>query len=377
MSDFRRIVELRREWISSGRRAILAHLVSVDGSHYRRPGARMLLSEEGESFGSVSGGCLDADLRRRIPEVLPNGEPIVVRYDTGSRDDVLFGSGLGCGGKIEILVTPLGNFREGPDALEAAAGERDGGTLATVVRSSTPGLRPGDQTFFSRDGRVVGGSDRMRSEIPATLRTAWATVTSRFLSLSGGADVLLESVVPPFTLFLAGSGDDLAALARLAAPLGWQVEAVVPRATALAERRFENLLAGPMLTVGDVASRATARSGIVVATHNYLDDLEVLRASLPTPAAYIGLLGSRDRVSRLTADAGDVGGDRARLHGPAGLDIGAETPEEIAVSIVAEIQGVLSGRSGGSLRARRSATHDRADSGAANSSGALAPGEPR
>jgi xanthine/CO dehydrogenase XdhC/CoxF family maturation factor len=171
--------------------------------------------------------------------------------------------------------------------------------------------------------------------------------------------VLVESLLPPWTLFLAGSGEELAAIARIAGPLDWTVERVVPRPTALAERRFAGLLSGPTLAPAEIPARATPRSAIVVASHNYLDDLEVLRIALATPLGYVGLLGSHGRVSRLRADAGDLG-DPSRVHGPAGLDIGAETPEEIAVSIVAEIQAVLAGRFGGKLRSRRSPIHDRA-----------------
>ena len=362
---------MRREWIASGKRAVLAHLVSVEGSHYRRPGARMLLSEEGATFGSVSGGCLDGDLRRRIPEVLAGKEPVLVRYDTGSRDDLVFGLGLGCGGEIEILLTPLDHASREGDPLDAAARAPRGGELATVVRSPSPELRAGEQIFVSFGGRTEasgGFPPALGDEIRRRMASGGAPESRepRRVAVSHGIEVLVEPVLSPWKLFLAGSGEDLAAVARLGATLDWSVELVVPRPTAAAERRFAGLLSAPILEPRDLPGRATPRSAIVVATHNYLDDLEVLRAALPAPLSYIGLLGSRDRVSRLLADAGDAG-SASRIHGPAGLDVGAETPEEIAVSIVAEIQAVLAGRSGGKLRSRCSPIHDRTEGDAVGS----------
>jgi len=364
LSAIRRIAEARRRWIAAGKRGVVAHLVSVEGSHYRRPGARMLLSEDGETFGSVSGGCLDADLRRRIPPVLAGGGPVLVRYDTGSRDDIVFGLGLGCGGRIEILLTPLGGTSGHGDPLEAAGRDPEGGALATVIRSPLPEVPPGEQAFVSFGGRIEASGGfwpTLVDELPLAPGVGGVSEECgpRLFTTGDGIDVLVEPVLPPRTLFLAGSGDDLASIARLAAPLGWYVELVVPRPTAPAERRFAELLSGPILDLAEWPARATPRSAIVVATHNYLDDLEVLGVALATPVAYVGLLGSHGRVSRLRADAGDAAA-ASRVHGPAGLDVGAETPEEIAVSIVAEIQAVFAGRSGGKLRSRRSSIHDRA-----------------
>jgi xanthine/CO dehydrogenase XdhC/CoxF family maturation factor len=165
----------------------------------------------------------------------------------------------------------------------------------------------------------------------------------------------------PINLLLAGAGADLLPLARIAEVLGWDVAVAAPRVTAEAERRWAALLERPILRPDEIPSVVTASTAALIATHHYLDDAEMLRALRRSSARYIGILGSRARVSRMIEDTGDspdaIG--TARIHGPAGLDLGAETPEEIALSIISEIQAVLSGGSGRPLRAGAGAIHER------------------
>ncbi len=279
-----------RELLARKGRGVLAHLVSVAGSHYRRPGARMILAEDGSRAGSISGGCIEAELDRRAPEVLAAQEPLLVEYDLSGSDDIVFGFGLGCGGRIGVRLTVL-------DAAE----------LAEIERAA-------------EDARV--------------------------------------------NLLLAGAGEDLLPLAPIAEILGWRFDVVAPRVTPKAQRRWAPVLERPIRSQDEIESVVTSSTAVLVATHNYLDDLEILRALIPTAAPYIGLLGSRDRVARLIEDASDVGSRMAssRLYGPAGLDVGAETPEEIALSIAAEIQAFRRGRCGGFLRDRAAAIHERSPS---------------
>ena len=307
-SSFAALAAFGRDLLARGGRGVLAHLVSVEGSHYRRPGARMILCEDGSTAGSISGGCLESELRRRVPEILAGTGPVLAEYDLSGPDDIVFGSGLGCGGRIGVRLTVL-------DAAELAELER-----------------------AARDA-------------------------------------------PPPVLLLAGAGEDLLPLARIAEILGWRVEVVAPRVRPGAQRRWATVLGGPIRVPDEIESVVTSSTAVLVATHNYLDDLEILRALVPTATPYIGLLGSRDRVVRLVEDASDVGSQMAssRLYGPAGLDVGAETPEEIALSIVAEIQAVFSGRRGGSLRGAKTPIHAREaeSSGSGSRCGAFAAVRPQ
>ncbi len=277
-----------RDLLARGGRGVLAHLVSVEGSHYRRPGARMILCEDGSTAGSISGGCFELELRRRVPEILARKGPLRVEYDLSGPDDIVFGSGLGCGGRIGVLLTEL-------DAAELDGLER---------------------------------------------------------AAEGG---------PPAVLLLAGTGEDLLPLVRIAKILEWRVEVVAPRVTPEARRRWSAVLEGPILLPDEIDSAVTPSTAALVATHHYLDDVEMLRALRTTGAFYIGVLGSRQRAARILEDTRDTPDPlgSARIYAPAGLDIESETPEEIALSVAAEIQAVRRGRCAGFLRDRTAAIHER------------------
>jgi xanthine/CO dehydrogenase XdhC/CoxF family maturation factor len=268
------------------------------------------------------------------------GRPRLVEYDLRGNDDVVWGTGLGCAGRVEILLSPLTDTA----ILDAAAKVEVGGTLATVLDDGE--FRRGDQALTCA-GNPTAGSRRLA----AALSTG-KTIRPR---------VLLEAVEPPVRLLAAGTGPDVVPLVSAARALGWDVRVFSPRPTPGGRDRFLPL---PLHSAAEISAHASTRAAAIVATHNYLDDLEILRSLLPTNAPYLGLVGARSRVARLTEDCGDMlaGVGDSRIFGPAGLDIGADTPGEIALSIVAEIQAVLSGRPRRSLRDRIGPIHDRATS---------------
>jgi len=322
---------------ASGVRGVLAHLVTVDGSHYRRPGARMVFGEDGSSSGTISGGCLEAGLALECAAALAEGRPRLVEYDLRGNDDVVWGTGLGCAGRVEILLSPLTET----GILRAMVKVGDGATLATVLDAGD--FDRGEQSLLSA-GKPIAGSRRLAAAL-----AAGESLRQR---------VLLEAIEPPIRLLAAGTGRDVLALVSAARALGWDARVFLPRPARAARERLSGF---PSHSAAEISAHACSRAAAVVATHNYLDDLEILRSLLPTNAPYIGLLGARSRVVRLTEDCGDIlTADRdPRIFGPAGLDIGADTPEEIALSIVAEIQAVLRGRPRRSLRDRSRPIHDR------------------
>ena len=323
-----------------GEGVVLAHLVAVDGSHYRRPGARMIFAGDGSTAGSISGGCLEADLAEKCAAVLAEGRPHLVAYDLRRSDDLVWGTGLGCAGRIEILLSPL------PDArlLERAAADGGGLVVATSLESGELDL--GEQALLC-EGRIVEGSARLADAVARGDRP-----DSRVLS---------ETVEPAVRLLVGGAGPDVVPLASAARALGWDVRLFAPRPTERGRMRFDGFA---FHAAAEIAAHADARTAAVVATHNYFDDLDLLRSLLPTAAPYLGLLGARGRAARLMADCRDVlgvlaSGGASRVFGPSGLDLGADAPEEIALSIVAEIQAVFRGRSGRPLREGSSGIHDR------------------
>ena len=302
MRETRQILARARELRARGERAVLATVVAVEGSAYRREGARMLIEGDGHLTGVLSGGCLESDLAHRAAQVQASGEAALATYDLRAPDEYLWGLGLGCGGKVTLLL----------EALPANADD------------ASP-LTPFEQVERERTPREV---------------------VTRF----AGEVVLRERIVAAARLVLAGAGRDAVPLARLAGELGWETTVLDARPTAAAAARFAGLARYTGVAPRQLADVVAIDpwTVAVVLTHNYLDDLAWLAALLPTTAPYIGLLGPAARRDRLLADLAEQGlvldhAMRARLHGPAGLDLGGRAPELVALAILAEIQAVLSG----------------------------------
>ena len=308
---------------------VLATLVSVSGSSYRRPGARLLLTGEKQRIGSISGGCLEEDVLIRAQRVAASGQAEVVTYDTSAENDLVWGVGLGCHGVVDILLEKLPPRPAWAGTLAANLRSRTATPLAVVWQSGNP----------ARLGT------HLASELPAI----------------SGDRVFLETVHPPTALTIFGAGDDAQPLLRLAKELGWHVTVADPRAAFATQERFplaDAVITGAAETLVALAN-PQADSLVVVMTHHYIHDVPVLRELLARPLPYIGLLGPKKRAAQICADLGLAPGStaRARLHAPVGLDLGAETPEEVALSILAEMRAVLARRDARPLRERSRPIH--------------------
>ncbi len=295
MHEIDRIIAAANQLIVQGKRGILVTVVATRGSTYRRAGARAVISEEGQTSGTLSGGCLERDLAERARQWLSDFTPRVVSYDSTRSDDVVFGLGLGCRGETHLLIEPF-------DALRV----------------------PRLLTGFAWQGREV---------------VSWTTALP-------GREPLVESIHPQRSILIVGGGPDCEPVAKLAEQIGWLATVIAPR-----EVHPSNLAVSVDLSQFDAA---------VVMTHNFLQDLELLGALLPSSIRFVGLLGPKERGRELLSKiTGLSERDRTRLHSPIGLDLGAETPEEIALSIMAEVQAVLNERSGAPLRESDQPIHAR------------------
>ncbi len=329
--ELREIAAEIRRAAARGEALALATLVGVRGSFYRRSGARALFGREGPRVGSLAGGCLEADLVLRAREVLVSGEARLIAYDSRGAADLLWGSGLGCGGVADVLLEPLprGVVPAWLEQLERCMTARRCAVLATAVAPDPEkGLHLGDRW-------VLGDGE----PIPRAL-----------------CALVFEAIVPPPALWILGAGEDARALARLAGSVGFQVGIVDHRGAAATAERFPDVrieVRGPDRGVEGLG--LDGRSAAVLLHHNYHRDLAWLAALLPSPVAYLGVLGAASRTQRILADLGCV--PPRSLYGPVGLDIGAESPEEIAVAVVAEVMAVLAERTGGHLRDRRGPLH--------------------
>jgi xanthine dehydrogenase accessory factor len=310
------IVRLARTCEAEGVRTALARLVSVEGSHYRKPGARMLLAEDGRSAGAISAGCLEADLRGRMPGVLASGQTEAIDYDSRTFEDLVWGLGTGCNGLVRVLLSPFsGDLRQVHERLLEILSRGSTGILETVLEPF-PGSVLGQTRLLGEEG--------MPRDHPSR--------------------VFLEEVLPAVSLLIAGDGPDAVPLARLASGLGWSVKVLSGRDRAFIQEKFAGL---PVEQAGGREFVRTVpihtRTAAVVMSHSFSDDAAMLSELLLREPPYLGVLGPRERTERLLRACGAPPEARAKIHTPAGLDIGAETAEEIALSIVSEIQAALGG----------------------------------
>ena len=300
-------------------RAALATVVRITGSSYRRPGAKFLIEQDGATRGGVSGGCLEADVREVGLGLIRDGGAKLLHYDTGSDDETVWGLGLGCEGAVDVFVQSVGKeFARG--ALEK-------------VRASEP---------FSLSTVIAGPG-------------AGATELIAFAGKTGvEGDRFVESQHPPPMLFIFGAGDDARPLAALAFEVGFDVSVVDHRRGYLTQERFPLARLVQRRSSEGLPQASFGESYAVVQTHSLQRDREWLQALLAQPLAYLGLLGPRGRRDELVKQLG-IGGDS--LYAPVGLDLGAEGPEQVAVSIVSEMLAVRAGRAPAHLRDRPVGIH--------------------
>ncbi|MES0873150.1 XdhC family protein [Sinimarinibacterium thermocellulolyticum] len=329
----------------------IATLLRTQGPVFRRAGTRMLIGRDGSIVRGLSAGCPQADLVTRTRALFAqDGGACIVRYDREHGYDALLE--LGCGGAMEILVETFGGADELRylDAVAALIHERDCGWLASWYASDGHCL-PRPRRLLWHDGVRFDalGDERVAGAIVAECERIppGATVATALRAGDQRIEVLIEPVAPPLALFVVGDNDGAHALARLGAMLGWQVTLVGH--TEVGDTPPPRGVARLCVTPERVSTslRLDARSAVVVMTHNLERDLDYLRALAHAAPGYLGALGSRTRARRLCAA---LGSSAPLLYAPAGLDIGAETPEAIALAIAAEIQAVMHGRNGGALR---------------------------
>ncbi|WP_151087917.1 XdhC family protein [Hymenobacter baengnokdamensis] len=369
MTELQRLFLAYDQHHAAGRPCALATVVEVVGSAYRRPGARMLVTEDGELTGAISGGCLEGDARQRARRALAKGEPALVTYDTRDEDDPRHGLGPGCQGVVRILIEPL-DFHDIQNPLEILrdfARHPAPAVLATVFETDASGLKAAvGQRVLLADTGVVRGTPLLAAPLAEAARATLAQGQSRVLDLAtdaGPVRALLEVLTPPLRLVVYGAGNDAQPLVHLAASLGWHIVVVDGRPNLATPARFPEAAAVRLVPVRELeAATPDPQAYHVLLSHNYAYDLAALQTLLASPAPYIGLLGPRLKAQRLLDELSDAPATQVaqlqqRLHSPIGLDLGSETPEEIALAIVAEIQARHSGRQGRPLRERAGTVH--------------------
>jgi xanthine dehydrogenase accessory factor len=366
VSETTDVLEAITKWHEAGRKTALATIVGVKGSTYRRPGAHLLVAEDGQMVGNLSGGCLEGEVYGVAESVIASGKPQLAFYDLTADDEVVWGWGLGCNGAIEVFVEPAEKAAEIASALRRAIEEERAVAVVTVLDSETSELGPGDRTIVY-EGEVIDG--RIGAEAAAAMESGDTSI--RVLDFpDGSARIFIEVIEPSLRLLICGAGHDAIPLVATAAALGWRVDVADDRESLLSHERFPGARRFVQSDPGKIteAAEVDKRTFVVVMSHNYLRDRDYLRSLLDSDAAYVGMLGPRARLQRLLDDLSSDGvtvdkSREPRLHGPAGLDIGAEGPEEIATAIVGEVLAVRRQREAGFLRERSTPIHSQGGSG--------------
>lgn len=327
----------------AGRADVLITLVRVEGSSYRKAGARLLTDGSGGYAGTVSGGCLETDLVRKAAWMVRNG-PIVERYAMTFDDTAEIPFGLGCGGTVDLLLEPL-------DTPEAQALGHAMAASLIGVESTVVSFLPGNgrglrRLILAADGSIIFASPGLSPE-----KIACASRLSPGEPYDGR---FVERLAAPQRLFVLGAGDDAKSVVRLASLLGWSVIVADGRSQLARQERFPE--AERVLTASSAGSLGIRpEDAVVLMTHSYEQDRALLTSTLPFRPRYLGLLGARHRSSLLISEAAlelgrSVESCCADVFAPVGMDLGGDGPEAIALSIVSEIQALCHGRRGPSRR---------------------------
>ncbi|MDB4903568.1 MAG: alanine dehydrogenase [Mucilaginibacter sp.] len=372
MKELQDIVNAFDKAFNEGKQTALATVVLVEGSSYRRAGARMLVTEDGQLTGAISGGCLEGDALRKARLVMTQNKPMLVTYDTTDDDDAKFGVGLGCNGIIHILIEPIYPERQDTpiNLFKLFLSKREPVVLITLFSlNNKQAAQPGTCLLLTADEKIQGTypdneiKDALLADAKDVLKNG-NSVTKTYV-YGNGFTCFIELLQPTVSLVIFGAGNDAIPLVQFAAVLGWQVTLVDGRANYAVPERFplakKIIIAKPEQALPEIV--LDNRTVVILMTHNYNYDLAMLRQLLPLELTYIAALGPKKRLQRILDELDEEGlnitdKQLKSIYGPAGLDIGSENSDEIALSVIAEMQAVLTKRQGTSLR-DKTVIHDR------------------
>jgi len=365
MKEIREIINAYNKAKKNEKRLALATLVHLNGSSYRRPGARMIVDEEGQLTGAISGGCLEGDALRKAIFCIHTQVPKLVVYDTSDEEDATIGIQLGCSGIIQVLFEPIDETDPlNPiELLKKAIQKRQNTVLVTLY---APQIKKGDTVgtsiLLEDSGEFHNNSsfqfvpETLMQDIKDTL-TVKKSSFKNYQQNDNTFNAFLSFISPPISLVIVGAGNDAIPLQSIAETLGWEVTIVDGRNTYAKVERFSSacqiIVSKPEKVLQQIP--IDEKTVFVLMTHNYNYDYAILKALLGKNIPYIGALGPKKKLDNMITDlkAENIFLNERQtniLYGPVGLEIGAETPAEIALSITAEVMSVMNNKKGGSLR---------------------------
>ena len=376
MKERKEIVKAYDEAVQSGKNVALASLVHLEGSSYRRPGARMLVNDEGELTGAISGGCLEGDALRKAMYALSQQRSMLVTYDTSDEDDMTIGIQLGCAGVIQVLFEPIDPTKQDNpiQLIRKALAIRQEAVMVTLFNLSNKHAdQPGTCLLMESNGTISGaipiqGMEKIVMEDVQLVMRNKKSLFREYQADGISMTAFIEFLQPSISLVVVGAGNDAVPMMQIADTLGWDVRIVDGRNTHARPERFvaacQVLVSKPEALLDQL--HIDSSTVFVTMTHNYNYDISILKTLLPTQTPYIGMLGPQKKLDRMLDELRQEGiqldeAMLSKVYGPTGLEIGAETPEEIALSIIAEIQAVMEGKQGGMLKHKPDVIHARED----------------
>jgi xanthine dehydrogenase accessory factor len=375
MKEIRNIINSFEQAQKDGKKTALATVVHVDGSSYRRPGARMLITEDGLLTGAISGGCLEGDALRKALLVMERRQSTLVTYDTMDEDDAIIGVGLGCNGIIQILIESIDflNDKNPVNYLKSIINKRQTTILVSLFSmADKKSNQVGTCLLLDEEGGIQGGESidsKLKELLIEDAKTIFADQASAFknyVSDKWSFTAFIEYIPPVVTLVAVGAGNDVQPLVEIADIIGWETKVVDGRANYAKADRFAKACQVVVAKPENVLHHLSidGQTVFVLMTHNYNYDKAMLAELIKREVRFIGMLGPKKKLDRILNELKEEGctvtdQQLSAIHGPVGLDIGAETSEEIALSIIAEIKAVLSAKQGTSLKQKSDVIHAR------------------
>lgn len=355
-------------------KSALVTVVHLDGSSYRRPGARMLVNEDGKITGAISGGCLEGDAQKKALFTISEQKNVLFTYDTSKEDDSEMGIHLGCEGLIQVLFEKIDSEKSNNpiELLRKALSMRQKAVVVTLFDLDNKEKEQlGTCLLLQEDGTISGNIplSQFENSILNDLTEVMQNEESVFKKYKSGQEsvtAFFEFIHPPVSLVVLGAGNDAIPLMKFADVLGWDFRIIDRRDTHANKERFpfasQTLVANPDVALNYISY--DKRTFFVLVTHSYKCDYYFLKSLCAADVPYVGILGPKKKLNRMLSELkeGGVSLNQAKIStifSPTGLDIGAETPEEIALSIIAEIQAVLKGKKGGMLTLKEEVIHSR------------------
>lgn len=367
MKETENIIQAYNQAQQQNKKTALATVVHVEGSSYRRPGARMLVTEDGELTGAISGGCLEGDALRKALLAINQQQNKLVTYDSMDDEDNTIGIQLGCNGIVHILFEPIDAAQENnPVALlENASTQATNSVLVTLFNLDASQQQYGTRLLITSNQQfgeagMTGIKNEMEKDIIRVFESRQSIIKQY---QPGNISAFIELIKPAVELVIAGAGNDIFPLVEMANILGWHVTVIDGRKTHASINRFpaakKIIVAKPKEAVQQI--NKSEQTVFVLMSHNYNYDLAMLKELIHSECNYIGVLGPKKKLEKMLVEMEQSGTDISnteKIYGPTGLDIGAETAEEIALSIIAEIKAVLSKRNAAILRDKNGFIHD-------------------